>query len=295
MKTSIIIPWFNTAWLAKKNLPALIDAYKNKKNNIIEIIIVDDGSSDNSFEAIKSGFPSVKIIRHKINRGFSVSVNTGVRMAKGDFVCLMNSDVLPEVNFLESVHVLFKNPLLFAVSLNEKGVFGWAKGYFRNGFIGHEPGGKGESPHSTFWVSGGSAVYRRKTWMDLGGMDEKLFSPFYWEDIDLSYRAMKRGYQLLWDPNAKVEHKHETTMSKLPQGYVNNIRERNQLLFIWKNLGSVNLLRKNIAGVVRRVVSHPGYLKIVFMALAKIGALLKARSKEKKETRVSDEVIFSRF
>ena len=295
MKTSIIIPWFNNEDLVNKNLPSIVAAYKNNKNNIVEIVIVDDGSTDKSVDLIKSNYPEIKIIRHKINRGFASAVNTGVRMAKGDMVCLINSDVLPETNFLESIYVHFKNPMLFAVSLNEDGSFGWAKGFFKNGFIGHEPGGKGYTVHSTFWVSGGSGIFRRKIWMDLGGMDEKLFSPFYWEDIDLSYRAMKRGYKLLWDPNAKVEHKHETTMNKLSRNYVNNIRERNQLLFTWKNLGSPNLLRKSIAGVFKRLVAHPGYFRIVFMALIKIGPLLKARLKEKKETKVSDETIFSKF
>ena len=295
MNTSIIISWYNTDWLAEKNLPALLIATKNKRNNIIEIIIVDDGSIDKSVDIIKSRFPEVKLIRHKINRGFSATVNTGVRMAKGELVCLMNSDVLPEVDFLESIYSHFKNPKVFAVSLNEAGNFGWAKGFFRNGFIGHEPGGKGDTPHATFWVSGGSGVYRRKTWMDLGGMDEKLFSPFYWEDLDLSYRAMKRGYQLVWDPNAKVEHIHETTISKLSQKYVSRIQERNQLLYIWKNLGSPNLLRKNITSIIKRVISHPGYLRIVLMALSKIGPLFKTRSKEKKEAKVSDEAIFAKF
>lgn len=295
MKTSIIIPWYNTAWLVEKNLPKVSNALNNPKNNITEIIVVDDGSSDKSADIIKSHFPNIKLIRHKVNRGFSVAVNTGVRMAKGDLICLLNSDVIPEENFLEPVYDHFENPKIFAVSLNEIGTFGWAKGFFKNGFFGHEPGGKGNIVHTTFWVSGGSGVFRRKTWMDMGGMDEKLFTPFYWEDLDLSYRAMKRGYQLVWEPKAVVEHKHETTMKSLPQEYVNRIRERNQLLFTWKNLGSTNLLRKNIAAVIGRIISHPGYLRIVFMALAKLGSLLKARSKEKKETKVSDEVIFSRF
>ena len=295
MKISIVIPWYNTEWLAEKNLPNILSALKNPKNHIIEIIVVDDSSSDNSVTIIKSLFPEVKVIRHKVNRGFSASVNTGVRMARGYIVCLLNSDVLPKVNFLESVLIHFKNSKLFAVSLNEAGSFGWAKGFFRDGFIGHEPGGKGESPHSTFWVSGGSGVFRRDLWTKLGGMDETLFSPFYWEDLDLSYRAMKRGYQLIWEPKGMVEHKHETTIKKLPQGYVNRIRERNQLFFIWKNLGSPNLLRKSIVGVIKRIFSHPGYARIVLMALVKIRPLLKARLKEKLETKVSDEAIFSRF
>lgn len=295
MKTSIIIPWFNTDELVNKNLPVVLVAAKNPANNIAEVIVVDDGSKDKSADEIKKIFPEIKLIRHKVNRGFSAAVNTGVRAAKGQLICLLNSDVLPEINFLENISKDFENPGVFAVSLNEKGELGWAKGYFKNGFVEHESGGKSENSHRTFWVSGGSGVFRRETWITLGGMDEKLYSPYYWEDLDICYRAMKRGYELLWEPMALVSHEHETTIKKLPGGRVQNIQERNQLLFIWKNMTSGQLTRRHIAGLLRRLVRHPGYIKIVFMALGKIGLVLRRRFREAKESKVSDEAILSRF
>ena len=295
MKVSIVIPWCNTEWLVQKNLPAVLAAARNSKNNILEIIIVDDGSKDASVSAIEDKFPDIKLIRHKINRGFSASVNTGVRASKGELVCLLNSDVIPQIDFLEAVFIHFRDPKVFAVSLNEDGEFGWAKGVFESGFINHSPGPKSTTPHKTFWVSGGSGIFRRKTWIILGGMDEKLLSPFYWEDLDLCYRAAKRGYDLIWEPDAKVEHKHETSMQSVSPNLLQRIRERNQLLFIWKNLTSIRFTRKHILGLVKRVVTHPGYLRIVIMALIKIGPVLKARVKETKEAKISDELIFSRF
>lgn len=295
MKVSIVIPWFNTKDLAEKNLPKVLSAAENPKNSISEIIVVDDGSRDGSADEIKRKFSEIKVIRHKVNRGFPAAVNTGVRAAKWELICLMNSDVLPEVDFLEAAIPDFKNPKVFAVSLNESGIFGWARGKFIDGFIGHEPGGKSEENHETFWVSGGSGVFSRKIWMELGGMDEKLFSPFYWEDLDISYRAMKRGYKLLWEPSAKVFHDHETTINKLPQKFVDKIKERNQLLFIWKNITSRRLFGKHLAGLTKRVFTHPGYLKVVASALSKLGPLAKARAKETKESKVSDEAILARF
>ncbi len=131
--------------------------------------------------------------------------------------------------------------------------------------------------------------------MKLGGMDEVLLSPFYWEDLDLCYRAAKRGWLLLWEPSGKVVHKHESTISQLPKKYVDRIRERNQLLFIWKNLSSPILFRKHIVGLLKRVSSHPGYIRILFMALLRLRPALKARRKEKKESKISDEAIFARF
>lgn len=295
LTVSIVMPNFNGEKLLEKNLPSLFTAKENPKNCIMEIIIVDDGSRDDSVKIITSKFPQIKLIKHKINRGFSAAVNTGVRAAKGDLICLLNSDVIPEQNFLESVFPHFLNPKVFAVSLNENGDFGWARGNFTDGFIGHSGGPKSIKPHDTFWVSGGTGVFKRDIWMMLGGMDEKLLSPFYWEDVDLCYRAIKRDYRLIWDPDAKVAHVHEGTISSFSKTYVKRIQERNQLLFIWKNLTSTNLFRKHLVGLVKRLVKHPGYIRIVFMALGKIGILIKARNKEIKEARISDEIIFSRF
>jgi GT2 family glycosyltransferase len=289
------MPNWNGRSLLEKNLPFVLKAMRNKKNQIGEIIIVDDFSSDDSVGFLKKEYKGkIKLVVHKTNRGFSSAVNTGVRTANGQLVCLLNTDVLVSENFLVSVIKDFSDEQVFAVSLHEKG-FGYAKGKFHDGFIVHEPGGEPENTRNSFWASGGSAVFRRKIWMELKGLDEVLLSPFYWEDIDISYRAQKRGYKVLWEPEAHVVHAHEGSTSKLSRGYVNLIRERNQLLFIWKNLTSHNLFRKHIRGVVRRVVRHPGYIRVVFAALGKLGQARKLRDKEKHESRVSDEAIFGMF
>lgn len=291
---SVIIPNYNGESLIVKNLPKMLEAKGFSENRIIEIIVVDDASSDASVKVLKKNFPEVKLIKHSKKRGFSCSVNMGVRMAKGNLVVLLNTDVVPKKDFLVSTFTHFKDKEVFAVSFNEKN-YSWAKGSFVNGFIKHEPGKKTKKAHITFWASGGSAVFRRSIWMNLQGMDEKLFSPFYWEDIDLSYRALKRGYKIFWEPKALVDHEHESTISKFSKSYVQRIRERNELLFIWKNITSKNLTNKHLKGLISRVLKKPGYIRIVFMSLAKIKTVLKRRRFEIKESKVSDEVIFARF
>jgi GT2 family glycosyltransferase len=295
MAVSVVIPSLNGEKLLEKNLVPLILAKDNPGNRIKEIIIVDDGSSDGSVKLVTSRFPQIKLVRHKINRGFPASVNTGVRAAKGNLICLINSDVVPENNFLESVFLHFLKPKIFAVSLNEAGDSGWVHGSFIDGFVGHSTNPKSSTPHDTFLVNRRSGVFKRSLWMDLGGMDEKLLSPFGWEDTDLCYRALKRGYRLIWEPNAKITHAHEAAFDHFSKKYVQAVLERNQLLFIWKNLTSANLFRKHLAGLLKRLVKHPGYIRIVLMALGKIGILIKARNKEVKEAKISDETIFSRF
>ena len=295
MHVSIIIPNYNGRDLLKKNLPSVMHARRISKNKISEIIIVDDASSDGSVDFVKEHYPEIRLIKHSQNRGFSSAVNTGIRGSKGALVCLLNSDVVPSSNFLEYTLPHFKNSNVFGVSLHEKG-YGWAKGFFKNGFVEHENGGESRDSHESFWVSGGSAVYRRSVWNGLRGMDESLYSPFYWEDIDISYRAAKRGYSLLWEPKSHVVHNHESTVKKLSdQKRVARIRERNQLLFIWKNITSRNLTRRHIVGLFKRMLRHPKYLLIFLMAFKKLRLVLKLRAREKKESKVSDEAIFTRF
>jgi len=289
-----VIPNYNGEKLLRKNLALLLEAKKDKVNQIKEIIVVDDGSVDKSVSLVKKEFPEVKLIKHTKNRGFSAAVNTGARTSKGSLILLINNDVIPEKGFLKKALRHFKKRKVFAVSLHEKG-YGWAKGKFQDGYILHAPGVEGEKVQETFWVNGGSGVFRRDIWMELGGMDENLLSPFYWEDIDLSYRAAKRGYKLLWEPGAIVHHKHETTIGLFPKKQVERIRERNHLLFIWKNLTSPILMRRHIAGVASRALRHPGYLRIVFMALLRFTDVVRARRKEIKESKVSDEAIFAKF
>jgi GT2 family glycosyltransferase len=294
MKASIIIPNFNGELLLTKNLPYVISAMNNEENNIMEIIVVDDGSWDGSIKLLKDRFPQVKVIKHKINRGFSAAVNTGVRGSAGDLLVLLNSDVVPSEDFLVHTLPYFKNPKIFAVSFHEKG-YGWARGGFKDGYIQILSGEESESFHESFYVSGGSGVFMRSIWMELGGMDEELLSPFYWEDIDLCFRAEKRGYITAWEPNSHVVHNHESTMSKLSKNYVARIKERNQLLCLWKNLTSPSLVRKHMVGLFARLVRHPGYIRVVLMAIGRLGIALKKKKKEIKESKVSDEAIFGRF
>jgi GT2 family glycosyltransferase len=293
-EVSVVIPNYNGADLLKNHLPKVIKAAKNKKNNIVETIVIDDASSDESVSILKNVFPQVRLIQHRKNRGFSAAVNTGARSAKGNLLCLLNTDVSPSVSFLEAVLPHFADPLVFAVSLHESG-YGWAKGSFKEGFVVHESVTGSNKAHETFWVSGGSGVFRRDRWMKLQGMDEKLLSPFYWEDVDLSYRAAKRGWKLKWEPKAKVTHEHEKTMRKLSGTWKSWVQQRNELLFIWKNITSSIMFRKHVVGLTRRILRHPGYAKIVFMALMRIKIVVKRRKREIRESRVSDEAIFARF
>lgn len=290
-KVSVVITNYNGVQMLRENLPSVSAAVQNISNNIREVIIVDDASNDDSVNYIKENYSNFKLIVHAKNKRFAEAVNSGFRAAKGELVCLLNNDVKPSKNFLSKSYQLFEDEKLFGVSLAEEG-YSWAKGYFDKGYIGHRPGRKVNTIHSTFWISGGSGVFRKSMWNSLKGLDSKLYKPFYWEDLDISYRAMKRGWKLLWDPNSKVEHIHESTNKLFSTKYRTRIQERNQLLFIWKNIASSRLIKQHFKGLLRRIIRHPGYIRIVLMALWKLRIVISKRRIEKKESKISDESIF---
>lgn len=296
LSVSIVIPNYNGRQIMEKNLPFVLKAAEQKRNNIQEIVVVDDGSKDDSVGFLKTNYGAkIKLIKHTKNRGFSAAVNTGVRAVSGDLVVLLNTDAIPSDDFMISVIRLFeKDQKVFGVSFHESG-YGYAKGGFGTGFIEIPPGKEQKGIYKSFFVSGGSGAFRKTIWREIGGMDENLFTPFYWEDVDLSFRAAKRGYINLWISEAKVTHVHESTIVKLPNRYVRRIRERNQLLFIWKNIHSRKLFKRHLVELLRRGLRHPGYLRIVLMAITKLPKVIRARRKEVKESIVSDEAVFSEF
>ncbi|MCL5091054.1 MAG: glycosyltransferase [Patescibacteria group bacterium] len=134
MDVSIIITCWNGKKLLEKNLPAVIKAAKNPRNRIKEILVVDDASLDDSVKFLEENFPETKVIRQPKNFGYAVTCNTGVKMAKNELVAILNLDVVPSINFLESVFPLLANKKVFAVSFNE-GQFGPGNLVWENGFF----------------------------------------------------------------------------------------------------------------------------------------------------------------
>ena len=291
MAFSIIIPNWNGEKLLKNNLPAVF------KSGVDQVIVVDNGSEDGSVALLKNlqvQYPQLKTIFNQKNLGFARAVNQGVKEAKNEIVVLLNNDVVPEEDFLKPLAKDFEDEKVFAVSLNEP-QWNWAKGKWVKGFIEHETGPKTKTPHLSFWANGGSGAFRKSIWLELGGLDE-IFAPFYWEDIDLSYRAWKRGFKILWEPQSVVHHQHETTIgSRFNQKYVDLISQRNQLLFIWKNTTDFRMLLVHKAFLWKKLLTQPGYFKPFLAAWFRFPLVFPRWLKEFKEKKVSDEQIFKQF
>lgn len=262
MMVSIIIPNYNGEKLLKKNLPKVIAAAKDyitKNGKEAEVVIIDDKSEDNSIGEIENqkstirGSPlSLRLIQNEKNLGFSSSINKGVKSAHGSIVLLLNTDITPEKNFLIPLIRDFEKPEIFAVGCMDKsvengkivlrgrGIGKWSKGLFI-----HSRGEVNET--NTLWINGGSGAFRKSIWEKLGGFDE-LYNPFYWEDIDLSYRALKSGFKILFEPKSVVVHEHEegAINKKYSSAQIKKIAYRNQFIFIWKNITDSNLRLSHI-------------------------------------------------
>src|SRR3989344_3918266 len=120
MNVSIVIPNYNGEEILAKNLPKVLDAVGDA-----EIIIVDDASTDASASIIsnlKSQISNLKLLQNEHNLGFSSTVNRGVKVVKGEVVVLLNTDVVPEKDFLKPLLRHFEDEKIFAVGCMDRSI-----------------------------------------------------------------------------------------------------------------------------------------------------------------------------
>lgn len=290
MKVSIVIPNWNGLEKLKKNLPKVLEI-----EGVFEVIVSDDASTDESVNFLVENFPTVKVIKREKNGGFSSNVNTGMKYVSSELVMLLNSDAVPERDCLKYIIPHFKEDRVFSVGLSAGGGFSWAR--FKNGYFWHGVGeGDNEGSHETLWVSGGSGVFRVKYWREMGGLDT-LYDPFYEEDVDIGYKAWKRGYINVFEPKAKVEHYKEKGVieENFSKSKISNVAMRNQLIFIWKNITEGKLILKHIFFLILRILAHPKYLVIFLRAFYILPVILNKRSKESKFIKLSDSKILAKY
>lgn len=293
MKVAIIIPNWNGEEKLRQNLPSVLEAAR--AGGVDEVIVSDDASSDNSVEVLEKEFPSVRILKRKSNGGFSTNVNFAFKHTEADLVVLLNSDVQPAKDFLMPLVKHFKNPRVFSVGCNSGGSFAIAK--FKNGYFWHNQSSLiPKEPHPTLWASGGSSIFKKNIWDLLGGLDS-LYDPFYEEDLDIGYRATKRGFINLWDPRSKVTH--NSSEGVIAQNFtkmqINKAAQRNQLIFIWKNIHDRQFILQHIRALVVKAMLHPKYILVIASALRSISEIRRKRDLEVKQSVVSDKEILKSF
>ena len=292
-KISVIIPVYKNKQLFLANLKHNLPFLKGT-----EIVIVNDDPSERIGLKSVINFSGV-VINNQKNLGFGGAVNQGVKKSSRPYLLLLNSDIiLNDQSFLRGLKYFKEDKKTFAVSFLQKdgkvlvgkNIFFWSEGMFshkrvgdlRNGFNG--------------WAEGGSCLINKNKFLRLGGFDE-IYAPFYWEDIDLSYRAWKTGWRIYFSREIKVNHHHESTIGKyFDRSQINKIATRNQLIFIWKNIGDKRLLFSHCLYLSRYffkalIYNNKIFLDGFFSALKKLPFILKKRRKEKEKFFLSDRQI----
>jgi GT2 family glycosyltransferase len=189
---------------------------------------------------------SVKVIANATNQRFAKTVNRGVEQASHELLCLLNNDVEPTQNCFEVLVTSFEhrsqNQPVFGVGClehepqlsGEPVLGGKNKLWFARGLFVHSRA-KNFETGETSWISGGSGLFDRDKWQELGGFSTHYY-PAYWEDIDLSYRAKQRGWQIWFSAEAIVQHLHESTNSSVfGQKQMEIVSFRHGLVFTWRN------------------------------------------------------------
>lgn len=226
MKLSIIFVNWKTPDLTRD---ALASVYKETSGFDFEVIVVDNNSQDGSVEMIKKEFPQVILIENNDNRGFGKANNQGLKIAKGQYLMFLNTDVVVLENALNKlVGYLDSNPDVMMVGprlLNRDlsfqhacrralpnpinsffHLFGLTK-FFKNSRWINEYKQYNLSPEITgpaSALSGAAMMFRRQVYEEIGGFDEVFF--MYGEDLDFCKRVLDKGWKTVYVSEAKIVH-----------------------------------------------------------------------------------------
>jgi len=253
-RVTFIVPTHTRRDLMDFCLPALLEEAGDRH----DIIVVDDAGTDSTTEYVRAHYPAVKVIRLERNQGFAGAVRAGLAASNTPLFALINDDAQVRPGFLETMLLHFDQPDVFAVCSRIDLVDGSQveTGRVMPAFSGIlEPHHIAPTqPGPILYAGGASSIFHRARFDALGGF-ETLYHPFYWEDIELGYRAWRRGWRSLFAPEASVLHLRRATIGpRFGDAYADQTFLKNALLFVWKNLRDRELLTQHFVYVCARLV-----------------------------------------
>lgn len=265
MDTTVVIPNYNGSHF----LAPCLEALKAQTVQPAQIIVVDNGSEDDSLAVLERDYPEVKVIANGENLGFSAAVNLGIKVSETPYVLLLNNDTEAEpqmIFYLEqamrrharafsvaSKMIQLHHPELIDSAGDLYTVAGWAVPRGN----GH-PVSRYTHSCSVFSACAGAALYRREVFEKIGMFDERHFA--YLEDVDIGYRARLYGYRNIYEPKAVVRHVGSGTSGSKYNAFKVSLSARNN---IWVNYKNMPLLQR----VINLVPLALGCLiKLVFFA-----------------------------
>jgi GT2 family glycosyltransferase len=262
---SIIIVNYNGRVFLEKCLSSLM----KQTYPAIEIILVDNGSADDSIKFVKGEYPSIRIIANKENLGFARGNNVGIKESRGEMIATLNNDteVTPEwveelvkamdsnkkVGMCASKMLFMKNPQM----INSTGICISRSGACWDRGMSERDRGQYESLEEIFGPCAGAAMYRKSMLEEIGLFDEDFHA--YMEDADLAFRGRLAGWKCLYVPRAVVYHVHGGT-----GGYVSNYTiyygNRNIIWNCFKNFPTQILITSLPWIIGRNVAVIPYYI-----------------------------------
>ncbi|MCR5674921.1 MAG: glycosyltransferase family 2 protein [Lachnospiraceae bacterium] len=246
-KITVVIPNFNGA----AELTGCVESVL-RELPASAVIVVDDGSTDDSAEHLTQAHPDVRLIKNGRNEGFAHAVNRGIREADTPYVFLLNNDARIQPGALHTLLQTMEETGGRTFSVGAKMltrteprridncgdlycVLGWA-------FTPGKDADAGWYSHRAAVTSAcaGAALYRREELLQLGGFDEAHFC--YLEDVDLGIRARLHGYRNLYEPRALVLHTGSATSGSRHNAFKVRLTAGNNLYLLRKNFPAGVLL-----------------------------------------------------
>lgn len=271
-----------------------------------EIVVADDGSTDDSLDLLRASYPEVVVTTGAKRLGFIANANRGVERCTNPYFLLLNNDVTLAEDFFANWSARSDDPELFSVTSRmlrpDRVTFdsGRRVGVWDRGLIRHWVVCREGTSGPTLYGSGGASIYSTDKFRALGGFDT-LFRPMYHEDMDVSYRAWKRGWKTIYEPSYLAYHHGSVSSKKAYRAReLSGIIAKNHYLFIWKNITDPGLIRQHLVWLPfwlaqgwrtgRRVVTLA-----MLQALPRLKEAATRRAIERAEQRVSDRWIWDTF
>lgn len=235
------------SWNSSAQLEELFSALAKQTISDFEIVTIDNGSTDESLQVAALHKERFQLVTKQLpaNLGFATANNIGVRLARGEWIILLNADAYPEPNWLENLlRVAEENPdynffssrqiqYLAPHLLDGAGDEYHVSGLAWRRFYNHKSAQYGLAQEEVFGACAAAAMYRREDFLKVGGFDEDYFS--YFEDVDLSIRLRLAGGRCLYVPDAVVHHVGSASTGKLSD-FVVYYGHRNLVWTYFKNM-----------------------------------------------------------
>jgi GT2 family glycosyltransferase len=251
---SVVIP----NWNGQRFLATCLDALLRQTYAPLEIIVVDNASSDGSQAFIRQHYPQVTLIELASNRGFTGACNAGMEAAAGEFVALLNNDTEVDAGWAAAVVAAFGRDARVGLVASKMLLFeqrdhihtagdGFSTdGRAINRGVWQKDEGQYDREEYVFSACGGSSAYRRAMLDEVGLLDDDFF--FLLEDIDLGWRAQLAGWRALYTPQAIVYHYLSATGGGTTASFYDG---RNAIFVLVKNL-PLALWRRHGRAILRR-------------------------------------------